>query len=1092
LVRWASPSATLAAKLLPPAVPPTHVPRPRVEARLGDVWSRRVTVVVAGAGFGKTTLLAGWSGDVPSAWYSVTGDDAAVATLARGLVDALRLRIPGLPADIAGALAGSRGPDADADEAGVAAAFAAVLSEALQEELPRDFALVVDDLEELRDADAALHLVEALCRQAPPSLHLVLSSRSELPFRIDRLRGQGQVLELGSADLAFDEHEVAQLLATVGGDDDTAAALFKVSAGWPAAVRLAVEALRDVPPPERPHALEQMGRPGSSLFAYLAAEVFAREPPEVRDLVRVVARVERFTPELCEALGVEQAADTLASLARRGLFVEPRGRGVGWFSLNALVREYALASLPLAHDDEQRLLRTAASWLEENGHHEEALRALATAGDDEGTAELLRRQGAALLSSGAVEAVLRAVSRVPDEHRDAPLEQLAGEALQVRGDWEGALQRFERAARDVDRLEPGHAWRMGLIQHLRGRLDEALALYRRADLEQGEDRERALLLAWRASALWLRGAADECREDATRAFEVASRSGDHQALAAAHTVLALVAALEGDRGANDAHYLRALDYAQSANDVLQVIRVRTNRGSRHLEEGAYDEAIAELDLALRSADLTGFTSFRALALTNRGEARLHIGQLEEAIADLEDSRRLYERLGSRMVAYPLEKLGAVYRERGDWALARASYEEAIAHAEAGGDLQGLVPALAGLARVLAHEDPGEAERQAERAVSFGPGMAQVAALVAAGWAAVAQDRREDALRFAEEAASTAQGRRDRHGLAEALELRAFAIDDPEVTRVRLEEAASLWRELSSPLAEARAELAAASIAGDEERARAAEGRLRAGGVRSHGVLLARMAPRVQAQTLSIQSLGRFRVVSDGQAVPVSAWQSRKARDLLKMLVARRGRPVPRDELIESLWPDEDLEKTTHRLSVALSTVRSVLDPEKQFGPEWFVGADRNSVWLQTENVAVDVSRFLELAADALTRRGFGDPEAVTLLRRAEAAYEGDFLEEDVYEDWSTSLREEARAAYLDVARALAEDAAAEGDGDAAARYFMRVLEKDPYDERAHLGLVAALGRAGRHGEARRFFRAYCMRMEEIGVESAPFPTLQTA
>jgi DNA-binding SARP family transcriptional activator len=210
-----------------------------------------------------------------------------------------------------------------------------------------------------------------------------------------------------------------------------------------------------------------------------------------------------------------------------------------------------------------------------------------------------------------------------------------------------------------------------------------------------------------------------------------------------------------------------------------------------------------------------------------------------------------------------------------------------------------------------------------------------------------------------------------------------------------------------------------------------------------------------------------------------------------MLVARRGRPVPRDELIEALWPEEDLEKTTHRLSVALSTVRSVLDPEKQFGQEWFVGADRNSVWLQTEHVVVDVMRFLELAADALTRRGFGDPEAVTMLRRAEAAYAGDFLEEDVYEDWSTSLREEARAAYLDVARALAEDAAAEGEGDAAARYFMRVLEKDPYDEGAHLGLVAALGRAGRHGEARRFFRAYCVRMEEIGIESAPFPSLAT-
>ena len=161
----------------------------------------------------------------------------------------------------------------------------------------------------------------------------------------------------------------------------------------------------------------------------------------------------------------------------------------------------------------------------------------------------------------------------------------------------------------------------------------------------------------------------------------------------------MLAAVEGDRGANDAHYLRALDYAQQAGDVLQLIRVRTNRGSRHLEEGAYEEAITELDLALRLADLAGFAAFRALALSNRGDARAKLARFEEAVADLEDARELYQRLGSRMVAYPLEKLGQIYRQRGDLALARAAYEEALAQAERSGDIQGLVPALSGLARV---------------------------------------------------------------------------------------------------------------------------------------------------------------------------------------------------------------------------------------------------------------------------------------------------------------------------------------------------------------------------------------------------------
>ena len=192
-------------------------------------------------------------------------------------------------------------------------------------------------------------------------------------------------------------------------------------------------------------------------------------------------------------------------------------------------------------------------------------------------------------------------------------------------------------------------------------------------------------------------------------------SGEDRALAAAHTVLAMLAALEGDRASNDAHYLRALDHAERAGDVLQIIRIRVNRGSRNLEEGAYEAAIVELDLAIRLADLGGFGAFRALALTNRGESRLRLGHLEEAIADLDAARLIYQRLGSDDVAYPLGILGDVYRERGDAALARAAYEEAARRGDAMGDLQALVPALAGLARVLASDDPEQAGALAQRA-----------------------------------------------------------------------------------------------------------------------------------------------------------------------------------------------------------------------------------------------------------------------------------------------------------------------------------------------------------------------------------------
>ena len=1084
----ASPSATATTKLLPPVAPASLLRRDRLATRLDEALERRLTIVVADAGFGKSTLLSAWAEGVNCAWYSASPEDESLAAFARGIVDALRLRVPAIPSEIAGAVGGTTGPGSETDEQARARGVAALVCESLQAHLRRDLVLVVDDVQELSGSPGAMQLIESLCRQAPARFHVVLASRFEPSFPIERLRGQGQVLELGGSDLAFDVAETAELLRTLTGENDAATAdeLHRATGGWPAAVRLAVETLRGVPDHGRADALERIRRPGGPLFGYLASEVFANEPRDVEELVRLVAPIERFNPELCAALGVENPGEVLSSLARRGLFVELHGHTAGWYSLGAPVRQFALAQLVQDEAEVRRLRRRAAEWFEERGYIEESLRCLADAGDSAELGRLLASHGATLLARGAVDAVLNAVAFLPDEHRDGPIEQLAGEAFQVRGDWDEALRCFDRAAGDADTLPPGLAWRMGLLEQLRGRLDEAMGTYERAS-EDGDARDVAMLLAWKAGAHWLRSEVDECRADGERAFEIASAADDPQALAAAHTVLAMLAALEGDRNANDAHYLRALDYAERAGDMLQLIRVRTNRGSRHLEEGAYEEAIAELDLALRLADVAGFAAFRALALTNRGEARAKLGRLEEAVADLEDGREIYQRLGSRMVSYPLEKLGEIYRERGDWALARATYEEAISQAEAAADLQGLVPSLCGLARVLAHDEPDEAAALAERAVALGYGMNQVDALLAAGWVALAKDDREAAVARAAEAASAAGIRRDRAGLADSIELRVLAAPDPATEKERLEEARAIWRDLGSPLGEARVAFLEALLSKDVETARHAEAELRTLGARGYRTALSSLLPRDGRQPLVVQALGRFRVLRGGEPVPPAVWQSRKARDLLKILVARRGRPTPRDYLMEALWPEQSPERLGNRLSVLLSTVRMVLDPDKRFDGDYFVAADRSSLWLQSENLAVDVERFLAAASDALAALRREAPTARATLAAVEASYSGDFLEEDAYEEWAIALREEARAAYTEVARALAADSSAQGDADGATRYYLRVLERDPFDEPAHLGLVAALDAAGRHGEARRRFRAYCARMEAIGVESASFP-----
>jgi DNA-binding SARP family transcriptional activator len=1076
------------------AVPPRLTAQPlirreRLERPLDLVRERRLGLVIAEAGFGKTTLVAGWARSGQTAWYTLGARDASPDHLAQGVLGALRLLVPDLPEELARALAAPRGPDAQLEEGERAQAFAGLLCEALDQRLDRDLVLVLDDIDEIPAEGGAARLVEGLCLQAGPSLHLLLISRGEPPFPTARLRAQGEVVELAGRDLALAPPEIEELLEAAGqGGAGRAELLHQLTGGWPAATRLALESLRFAADGPQPSALGALN-PGGPVFEALAEEAFGREPPAARELIRRGAVLGRVCGELCEEVGIPGAGATLESLLRRGLFFDADPHEPGWCVIVPLAAEFVRARHPLDAAEADQTRRDAAGWLEREGHLDAALRLAADAGEASDVVRLLGEHGEGLVAAGRGGAVIEADGSLPASERTPAVDRVVGRALQIRGDWEAALERLAEAAGDSDELEPGLAWRIGLIHHFRGDLAEADATYRRGRIE-GEDRaDAAALLAWHAALDWLRARVDDCRGRATAALRVATGAGDHQALACAHTVLAMLAAIEGDRAANDAHYLRALEHAERAGDVLQVIRIRTNRGSASLEEARYREAIKELDVALRLADLSGFAFFRALALSNRGQTLLLLGRLDEAMSDLEQSRRIYFGLGTHDVAYPLATIGDVHRERGSTALARAAYEEAVYHADEAGDIQGLIPALAGLARVLAADEPEEAEDRARQAVERASGMSGAAALLAAASVALSTDPQRCA-ELARQAGAAARLRRDRAGLAEALELEALGGLGAGAEAL-LREAIAIWTEIECPLGIARAELRLAGVVSGSEAeellARATHSLNELGAAaysREAGELEARLRDRAPPP-LRLVTLGRFQLERDGLRVPLAEWRSKKARALLKILVARRGRPVHRERLMELLWPDDEPEKLANRLSVALSTLRGVLDPDRRFDQDELIAAHGEVIAVRHEALEVDVERFLTTAEGVAS--GPRSAEAMERLRAAEALYAGDFLEEDVYEDWAVPLREEARAAYVRVAKDLAASAREQGDPDLAERYLLRTLEKDPYDEAAHLELVGALAEARRHGAARRAYRVYASRMREIGVDPAPFP-----
>lgn len=1021
--------------------------RGRLEERLDEARSRRLTLVTAGPGLGKSTLLAGWARSRACAWYTVGAEDMDPAVFARGMLEAAQAQVPGL--DPRSVTPAPTGDGLDIPSAGQAALAADQIVAMLVEQLDTDLTLVLDDVHELGDSDTACRLLGDLVREGPSRLHLVLGSRADPPFPVARFRAQGVAQDLPGRALRFSCAETAALARAVLGPpaDEIAAALHAWTAGWPAAVRMVVEWLREAPADRWSQMVGQSADPGGPLEAYLVEEVLPGTGADVLELLQAVTALDRFTTALAVQLVGPGAQELVTVLARNGLWAVPDPDRHGWFVVPPVLCRVIRSRLAGEAGHSAVVLRRAAAWMEGRGDTKPALAAL-LAGEQ------------AYADAGA---------------------KLIG------GDWDAAAALVRPALAGDGPIPMSAGLVAGLVQHHRGELAEALVTYERALAGEGSEPLRAIVLGWAATAAWLSGDIERCRSLTQQVEAAAERTGDDRAWAMAHTAIGILAIPDGDRRAMH-HFQRALAHAEAAHDHVQIVRIRNNLGSVFSAEGYYTEALVELDEAVRLSDLAGIAIFRAIALANRGEVLLNLGRLDEAVRELEAAKAGYEAL-ARKAAYPLAHLGTVYRLQGHLTLARAHYEEAIS---IGGNHQGLVPALAGLAMVLADSNPVEAERLTAQALSHAS-LAGPKALVAAAEVALRTGDVAAAAARADEASEAARGRRDRPALADALELQARVAPDAGVARRLLDEAATLWAGIGNPLAEARVLLAQARLGGPDAHVMSAdaEQRLRRLGARS----LAAEAAALQADLLSaarpalaVRVLGGFSVERAGVPVLITEWQSRKARDLLKVLIARRGHPVARDVLIDLLWPDEDPGKSGSRLSVTLSTLRSVLDPDKRFDAEHFLANDRAAAWLRLEHVSVDVEGFLTAAeAGLLALTGSDVQDAARLLGAAETAYAGEFLEEDLYEDWSVMLREEARTTYVSVAMALADLAMTAGDHDGAARYLLRVLARDPYDERAHLQLVTALTVAGRHGEARRMYRAYAGRMDELSVEPAAFP-----
>jgi len=343
--------ATNGSRLRPPPGRPDAVLRSDLVARLLGAAGVRVVLLAAGAGFGKTTLLAQWAerDGRPFAWVSLDAADDDPAALLADVTEAL-------------GAAGRRG------SAAVTAAS-------------RPFVLVLDDLHVLR-APESLALVSELADRLPAGSQLAIAGRCEPALPLARWCVRGDLLRIGAEQLAMGPAEAGDLL---GADLDVPAgeldALVRRTEGWAAGLRMAGIRLRE----QRAAGRAGPGFAGHDRLVadYLRDEVLGPLGPEATRFLVDTSPLDRLSGPLCDAvLGRRGSAATLRSLERSNLFVRPVDGAAGWYRCHPLLSDMLRVELHL-HDPalEVELHRRASRWHEAAGDPAEAIRHARAAGD---------------------------------------------------------------------------------------------------------------------------------------------------------------------------------------------------------------------------------------------------------------------------------------------------------------------------------------------------------------------------------------------------------------------------------------------------------------------------------------------------------------------------------------------------------------------------------------------------------------------------------------------------------------------------------------------------------------------------------------
>lgn len=1041
-------------KTIVPKRAPEVVRRQRLLDFLQRYLQRKLVLVIAPAGYGKTTLLADFASvsSMPVAWYSLDSDDRDPHLLLWGIVQAIERRFPNSLGLTRHHL---RQPWTAPDAWKVA--VAALVNEALQ--IGEHFVLVLDDMHHVEAGQPALQMMDYLLEHQPQNLHLLFASRERLPLKgLPRLKASRELAELEAADLAFTADELQAMLARAHGSAIAAEEIERLIAlteGWPAAAVLLSPMLWEG------GVARSIASKGSSgeLFDYLAAEVLSRADEPVKRFLLSVSVLDEFTPELCDALlestgslrtcqEIEQRYGLIASVTLDG---DRRS-----YRFHTLLRQFLRETLRREDPDGYRRLQLRAADLLRGSDPARAIEHYLEARQQAEASACLAESAEALVQNGNPQALLRLLERIPEPWRagDARLCYWEAEARRLVGDVWLAIQKAESAialfAQQEDPIGQARALiAKGAALRQLGEQQRALDAFQQAiALAQGHPHGAAIVavsLHHLAIAHYLNGRLHDARallEQALTSYQEHERYRRGLAL----WDLAVVQIRLGQLEQAVACLEKARIYFQQLDHVSGLAGVFLNLGTIYRLYGAYDAAESHLERGHRLARATS-------------DRRVEAGYYK-ALADLA-------------------------LDKGEFTKAQELYRQARAYAEQVSDLATAAEALAGLAEALAR---GGDPKQAELLIAQGMALAKDETsyalglfLNALGLVQMLRGLEEQAVetlvrasRILEACAAPRYAAVARLRLAQCLfEARHFTAALESLERVAEHSEAVGTHSFLVPEAYIASLLLEYGIS--RRVARDFCARLKqelqerqADGDRTAPALTTPHAPPVE-----VQALGQFRVLVDGRELTPTAWNAAKTKELLLYLLLHPS-AQHRDKIMADLWPDLSSESAIGAFHTSLWRLRKALYPG-------CVLLQREASYLLNPEGTFwcDASEFQTLIAQA-QRAAERSPERASLLERALELYQGP-LAPTCYAEWCEAFRNHFEELYLWALGDLVNYCLDSGAYEKAVILCKRLVREAPYEETGYLQLMTALARLGRYDEVKRHFQEFRERLAQEGL-----------